>query len=775
VLREVLSHAVLGGVLFTFVLFTRDLAKIVELAIRGSASLGDILRIFAYTLPSTLNLTIPVTVLVGILLGLSRLSADSEVTAMRACGLGVMSFVRIVSIGAIAALGVGLVNSLYIAPRSAAALLRLGESLKTSQASFEVQPRVFYEDFKDYVLYVQDVHPAQGASRWHHVFLADLTQPTTPHITTADQAIVVGGKGQSLRLHFRDGSQHEISAADPHQYNITKFVESDLAMQVGDQDDVRLGRSDTPLQALSLKELWRRAHGEAGRQYNIQLQERFAYPVACIVLMLVGVPLGLSSRRGGKSAGFVLTIVLVFLYYLFSSVGMALAKQGKVSPLVGVWTANVIFAVAGTILLRQLSSGGTAAVYTTAAIAWIGRKLKRFGQQSNEQESTELGFVRRLRRARGVVSNRFPLIFDDYVLREFMTNLILVVASFLTLSLIFSFFELLGDIIRNKTALVTVGEYLINLIPYMLYHLTPLSALIAVLVTFGSLSRTSELTAMKACGVSVYRLVAPVLVITAVLAAALFAFDEWYLPDANRKQEALRSEIKGKPAQTFLRPDRKWISGQQDNSSSPSRIFYYQFFDPDRDVFANLTVFEFEPETFHLKRRIFASSARWDARLDRWVLENGWQRTFGGEAISSYQPFTVSTFPEIREQPSYFKKESRQSQEMTYTELSKYIKDLKQSGFETMRLRVQLNLKIAYPLITLVMAIFAVPFALSMGKRGSLTGIATAIGMAIAYQVLASMFEALGNGSALPPLLAAWSPDLLFGFAGAYMLLRTPT
>jgi LPS export ABC transporter permease LptG len=361
------------------------------------------------------------------------------------------------------------------------------------------------------------------------------------------------------------------------------------------------------------------------------------------------------------------------------------------------------------------------------------------------------------------------------MMRQFLTTFGLVLSSFIMLSIIFSFFELIGDIFRNRTPLITVGDYLLNLIPYMLYDLTPLCVLLAVLITVGAFSRSSELTAMKASGVSLYRLILPLLALAAILAVSLFSFDEFYLPAANRRQEALRSVIKGKPAQTFLRPDRKWISGQQDSVGEPTRIFYYQFFDPDKDVFANLTVFEFEPNSFHLRRRIFAGAAHWDTHARRWVLENGWQRTFQGDSISAYEPFQVASFPEIREQPVYFKKESRQSQEMNFGELNNYINDLQQSGFDTMRLRVQLNHKLAYPLITLIMAIFAVPFALTMGKRGSLAGFATAIGMAIAYRVVASIFEALGNVNALPPVVAAWSPDLLFAMAGGYLLLKAQT
>ncbi len=814
ILREVTSHALLGGVLFTFVLFMRDLGRILELVVRDSASMADVARIFLFTLPNALTLTIPMAVLVGILLGLSRLAADSEITAMRAAGMGALDFVKIVSIVSAVALGLGLLNSLYLAPYSASSLLALENNLKSSQASFEVEPRVFYEDFKNYVLYVQDIRPAAGAALWHHVFLANLTQPG-PNVTTADQAVVVNEttpapnpetnpqssptapapSTTSIRLHLLNGGQHQMSDTDPSQYNISTFVTSDIPIQTGAQEDTHLGRADTPILSLPLSELIRRGgHSSApdARIYRIEFNKRFSYPFACLVLMLVGVPLGISSKRGGKSTGFVLTILLVFVYYVLSLVGIAFAKSGKLDPFIGVWGANLIFAAAGALLLFQMSRGGIA----LSLVGRIGQGINKLYARFTAK-GTNLGSNLRppdiatiLRRLRGILGTRFPLILDDYVMREYITNLALILAAFSSLFIIFTFFELIGDIIRNRTPLVTVGDYLLNLIPYIIYNVTPLCSLVAVLITFGALNRSSELTAMKATGISLYRMVAPVLVIALLISVALFAFDDLYLPTANRRQDALRSIIKGKPAQTFLRPDRQWMSGPptqpaatEANSTDPSahpaappaRIFYYQFFDPYKNVFANLTVFEFDPTSFVLTRRIFATSARWDDRVSRWVFENGWQRTFSGETQASYQPFTLTTFPEIREQPSYFTKEDLQAQEMNYGDLSRYITDLKQSGFDTKRLAVQLYKKIADPLTTLVMAILAVPFALTMGKRGGLVGIATAIGLAISYWVIAGIFSAMGNVNALPAFLAAWSPDLLFGIAGAYLLLRSPT
>ena len=112
---------------------------------------------------------------------------------------------------------------------------------------------------------------------------------------------------------------------------------------------------------------------------------------------------------------------------------------------------------------------------------------------------------------------------------------------------------------------------------------------------------------------------------------------------------------------------------------------------------------------------------------------------------------------------------------MNFAQLEKYVRDLQQSGFDTMRLRVALWHKLAYPLVAVVMAMLAIPFALSMGRRGSLSGIAIAISVALAFWVVDGLFGAMGNVNYLPAAMAAWSSDILFGLVGGYLLLKTPT
>src|SRR6185369_14065173 len=301
ILSEVISHAAIGIAVFTFVLFTRDLGHILDLVVRNSAPLPSVLEIFIFTLPVAFTYTIPMGVLVGILIGLSRLAADSEITAMRASGIGVWTFLRVISIFAVTAWVLAMFNAVYLAPESQAALGRLEDRLKSSQVSFEVQPRVFYEGFPKLVLYVQDVKTAQGAAIWKGVFIADITNPAAPRITLARQGILVSEGPQMLHLHLTNGAIHETNPQSPNNYQISTFEETDVPILVPQTDTKE--QEPAPLSQISTAELLTQSTGLRAymkRWYYLEFHRRFALPTACIVLALVGIPLGLSSKKGCK-------------------------------------------------------------------------------------------------------------------------------------------------------------------------------------------------------------------------------------------------------------------------------------------------------------------------------------------------------------------------------------------------------------------------------------------------------------------------------------------
>src|ERR1700722_6296791 len=443
ILREVMAHAMIGVAIFTFVLFTRDLGRILELVVRASAPLPSVAEVFFLTVPVALIYTLPMSVLVGILIGLSRLAADSEITAMRASGIGVWRFLRILSIFVIAAWLLALANGLYVAPKSQAALGRLEDRLKGSQVSFEVQPRVFYEGFPKIVLYVQDVKSAQGAAVWKNIFMADLSDATTPKITLAKEGIVVAEGPERLHLHLIDGSAHETDPNNVDHYQISTFHETDIPIELPSTSKPDESLPATLMETGALLEKARHTDPVSARWFLIEFHRRFALPTACLVLALVGIPLGLSSKKSGKSGGFVLTILLVFAYYVVSLVGVSLARQGTVAPWFGAWLADFVFLALGAFLLWQAERRP----FELASLRFS--KREKNAPRATNGRRKENAFERASTRRRMFRAN-FPTILDDYILRDFFVYLGMILSTFLVLVIVFTLFELLGDILRNQ-------------------------------------------------------------------------------------------------------------------------------------------------------------------------------------------------------------------------------------------------------------------------------------------------------------------------------------
>jgi lipopolysaccharide export LptBFGC system permease protein LptF len=266
--------------------------------------------------------------------------------------------------------------------------------------------------------------------------------------------------------------------------------------------------------------------------------------------------------------------------------------------------------------------------------------------------------------------------------------------------------------------------------------------------------------------VSLHRLAAPILFACLLCSGLLFAFDYYVVPDANLVQDAIRNEIKGRSVRTFLRPDRQWIFGQG------SRIFFYKYFDPSEKLMAGLHVYELDEKTFRLKRHISAERAQWQLGIRAWIFQNGWSREIDNLRIRDFRTWQATTFPEIVETPDYFLKEEKQYKQMNFHQLAGYIQELRQSGFDTVRLQVQYQRKFSAPLFAFILAVIAVPFAFLVGNRGAMASVGASFILAIAYWAVNQMFEGVGNLNQLPPLLAAWSPNALFLMVGMYLMTR---
>lgn len=765
IVREVFRHALLGLVVFTFVFFVPQLVRLMELFVRHTGSGAQILELFLCIFPNVFTFTVPMAILIGVLLGLGRMSADSEIIALTALGIGRRRILLPVGVLAVTGAAVTLAMTAWLGPIALSTFRTIQADLVASQISFQVQPRVFDERFPKLVLYVNDL--SASGTQWHGVFLAEAGGENGSRLTLAEDAIVIAEPAESkLELHLEGGTTHEFSRSEPDRYSVTAFGQSDWPIEVNGLAPAEPRQASN--QERSLHDLLG-DNGPGWREARVELHRRLAFPVACFVFALVAVPLGAQPRRGGRAAGSLLAVILIASYYLLFVMGAGLAREGTLSPAGGIWIANVVLGFLGLSLLPRMEQ-------FRGESRWL-QPLGRFRRWLR---------VRRRRRARARAaaaraangngnhevieqsSGSFPRLMDIYLVRRFVFYYLLLIGVFVFLFEAFTFFELLDDIARRRIPFLVVINYFRYLSPNLFYLLSPLAALVAVLVTLGIMSKNNEVVAIKASGISVYRLAVPLLVAGVLLAGAMLLLDDTYLPYANQRQDALHNQIKGKPAQTYTHPQR-WIFGEN------AKIYNYDLFDPVQNLFGGLSVLEIDPANFQVRRRIFASRAQWSESQKIWLLESGWVRDFTDGSISRYERFPVMALPELTEPPSYFNREVRQASQMNWGELRNYIDGLQRAGFDVSTLTVQWHVKIAFPLIAPVIMLLAIPFAFLVGTRGAVSGVALGVAIGIVYWTISRLLEAMGGVGQLPPFLAAWSPDIIFFFVGLYFFFKMPT
>ena len=791
--REVASHAILGLAVFTFVFFIPQLVRLMDLVVRHSGGIGTVALLFLCVLPPVLIFTIPMAVLVGVLIGLGRLSADSEIVALHACGISLRRL--LLPIGAVA-LGCSLTTlaiTFWLSPLSVRTLRKLQDQILSSQAPFAVQPRVFDERFPHWVLYVQDVTAA--ATRWRDVFLASAGNPQNSTITTAKDAVVLSGaQKDEIEIHLGDGGSHEYDSRQLDRYNVTTFGEMDIPISLvgsgAGPSHAAVQASEKFLPALLAE------NGPAWRDARIEIQHRIAFPAACLVFALLGIPIGVRPRRGGRAAGMILTLVLIGAYYFIFVTGDHMARQGSISPWLGIWAANIAAAILGIYFLMRIETirkPNSLMVWLDATIRRIRRS--RFGlaniaaEASNGPISAGTGLNGHITngtngsngtsimshsatRIRTAVAKRtfgFPMLVDVYLLQRFFYYFFVLLAGFVLIFDAFTLFDLLGDISKNHIRITMVLNYFRFLVPFMVYLLAPLATLVATLVTLAVLAKNNEVIAFKASGISLYRLILPLALAGCLVAVGMFVMSETFLPYANQRQDALRNEIKGRPAQTYFQPTHEWIFGEH------AKIYNYEFFDPGRNLFGGLNVFELDSQTFQVRRRVFATRATWEPSEGAWVLTGGWVRDFEDGKITRFVPFRAYSLAELSEPPSYFSREVRQSDQMDWRELRSYIRGLRAAGFDTSRLTVQWHEKFAFPLIAAIVVCLGAPFAFLVGTRGAIGGLALAVGIGIVYRAVAALLESMGTVGLLPALLAGWAPDAIFTFLAVYFFLKMPT
>ena len=792
VIREVTPPALMGLMVYTFLLMMRPIFSLVEMVLVRGVSWADAFRVLANTVPHVLVLTVPMSFLFGVLIAVGRMNSDNEIIALQSAGIPAVRILRpVILIGVFLTLVNGWMYLLVI-PDSNRMLREMRVSLFANAKNIgRIEPGVFYEEFPNLLLYVREV--ADRGGRWRGVMIFDSTDPVEQRLTLARHGRIVttdGGDSPTVGaaesgapkrwILLEDVVNHQFNRSEPEAYRFSQSYQQ-VVRPGGQTRNTGVSRYQLNMrerQTGSILKYLREGsfdgasveiRGEPDAEKEalqrrlavIELNRRVAIPFACVVFALLAVPLGVGSRSGGRGRGFIVSVGVILAYYIINNNGELLAVEGRIPAWTGVWIANFILACVSIFLITRMGRWMGERQRPEGAFArwirqWRARRRSRVvaGQAIPEGEALSGGYPVGLQRRR--VSSGFPTILDKYVMRRLLGPLALVLLSTSLLYVVIDLTDNVDDMAKNSVPFDVIVGYYLNLVPQLIMDIMPLALLISVLILLTVLERQQELTAFKAGGISLYRVVVPILLIASLVAGAMWILSESVVPNSNRKAKRLLDRIKGREtARSYSAGGRQWLLSRDDQSF----YSFLQFDESDQSMvrFTKFTIDESMELRFHLfaPRVTFANGA--------WTTQSGWFRRMQPDGSLEFEMITGPTEVGIAEGPDYFAHERLLPAEMSVKELRSHIGELIDSGHYPARLLVRWHQKLAYPLSAFLMVFLALPFGLNRGGRRVTTmqGIALALVLGIVYYVSVAFFGKLGEAEVLPAVIGAWAPAIL--------------
>lgn len=778
IFTETLGPLSLGFLVYTFILLLQALFKSAELIIRSGVAVSLVGKMLLLSLPWIVVMTIPMSVLFGILITVGRLSADSELVAIRASGISLFSLYRPILALSLLLAGLNVYLMIAVLPDGNHALQRLRVEILTQSLTEEVAPRVPHTGWQNKMLYVFEAPP--GERRWKGTFLGD-------SIPTRENEIVVAewgraqANGDEVVLFLENAYTHIVDFTDPVSYQLAYYDQIETKLSAAAQPAaMSIQRS---LRELSFPALIGRSRDPAipdveRRLARVEIHKKFSIPAASLVFGLLALPLGFNNSRGGRSSGFAISLGVVLIYYVMLSSGEEFAREGTLPPWVAVWLPNLALLLVGVSLLARRNRDKS--LWLAHADRWLREHLwspvAGFRKSRTERRAARRQAQRLARRKKAQLvvripelRLRFPNSLDRYVLVTFVKILVLAFLTGITVYVIADLADIFDEILKNEIPQAVVFDYYKFKSFAIFYEISPIIVMVTTLMTFGVLSRTNELTACKALGMSLYRLAVPAVLAAALLAAFAGVLQSEVLAASNERALELQAIIRGQeaPLRTKQLSDSRWLYGQD------RQLYNFAYYDPAKQALHRLQIFRFDDD-YRLTDRLLVDRAQY-LEDGWWKFSSGWTRSWNGAEETAFDRFDQAMRYRLGQTPEYFEGGLRKPEAMSYLELRSYIADLEASGQNVPQLKVGLLNKIAYPVMSLVMALVALPFSFQLGKQGALYGIGLSLVLGVVLMIVLSTFKALGENGVLPPLVAVWSPGGIFSIFALYRFLGVRT
>lgn len=764
VIRETVMPFLLALAVLTFLFAISPMMDRAQLLLTAGAPARTIVYLLINLLPQALGITLPMALLIGLLMALGRLSADRESVAFLACGVSLWRLLR-PAIGLSVVVGLA---TLWVMiegiPQGNRTFQQGIASLVAEKSAADIKPGVFYEGFPGKVLYVQGI---RKDGTWERVLLAADNGQGLPTLALANEGQLVMDKDAARVEIILRGVTQTMPGAEPGVYVVSGGIASQQISidpkQVYGQPNIGLGMQEMTIRELREEIALNIKNNESTHGAVILIHQKFSFPVACLVMGILAVAVGVHTRKDGKFASFALGLALIFVYYVLMIVFGSMAKSQQFPAAWARWVPNIVLGAASLWLMWWRSSDAERSV----SFALPQKLLARFQRTDGDRRAATVSTWNR-----PILVIRFPKLglpwprlVDSYLMRRYINVLGLAFVALLVLFYVSTIVDLSDKLFKSHVTTTMFLSFLWYSTPQIIYFVIPIAVLVAVLVSIGGLAKTNELTVLRACGVSLYRLAVPLVLLGAVWSGVLFGLEEYVLAASNKQKSAVEDVIKQRPSHLLGLANRHWLVG------TGNRVYYYTQYDKASRSFVGLSVYDILPNPYRVIRHTYAPQVV--ATRNGWVADGGWKQEFPRSGVSRREVFKTRRLQ--LDPAKYFETDAVDAQAMTVGQLRKHVSQLKTSGLSVGTYEVDMHRKIAFPLMAIVMTLIALPFGVTTGKRGAMYGIGLAIALAFTYQIAFTAFGYLGAASLLPAAVAAWAPNVLFLAGASYLLLSVRT
>ena len=535
IIKELIPPSLIGLLIYTFVLLMNHILQLAEIFITRGISLHAAVDLLVFLIPSILAFTVPMSVLMGVLGGLSRLSSDSEIVAFKTLGISYKRLLRPVLVYSFAMMILTSFLTLYLVPRANFKWVQAFSQSVMERVQLKISPKEFNESIPHTVIFFQGMTKERV---WENVFvyLSDPDKEPIAIVAKKGRLNVYSGVKRAV-LSLSAGVLHSYSPSDPEKYAVTSFenLEEEINVEnlflsvseekrVREKDihelikDVRIVKQD--LDSLEKESGRKDEHYQRKwkehRSYWVEIHKKFAFPFTCLIFGLLALPLGASTRKGGRTSGFTISLGIITIYYVLITAGEKTAMDGKLPSWLGLWGANILLLlVALYLFFRSIKESSLFSLPS-----FLKRKKESIFASKRKKFSWNLPRL----------SLRFPNILDRYIIRKYLAIFLLVFFSLLVIFIIVTFFERIDNIYEHNKPIGLLLEYIRYSLPEFIHYIFPVAALTTVLLSLGILTKFNEITAMKTCGLSLYRIILPVVFLAGVLSFFSYFLQENILP-----------------------------------------------------------------------------------------------------------------------------------------------------------------------------------------------------------------------------------------------------